>query len=238
MGKYFKRFENHSQYEQYIQGGNYIKPNISVCDSEREIHYNSLFVHDYVDLSLPSGTLWATENIKDSNGNNLYFTWGDTQGYAASQVGTDKNFSWDDYKFGTSDNLTKYNSTDGKTILDSEDDAATVLWGENWCMPTKEQFQELVANTTATWTTTDGKTGITFTSTINGNSVFFLAFGTAMDGEMHSIDNDGYYWSRSSYVDYGAWSLYFLNNKKKVNTSSVTRYNGRSVRPVKNLLNQ
>lgn len=238
MGKYFKRFENHSQYEQYIQSENYIKPNISVCDSEREVHYNSLFIHEYVDLGLPSGTLWATENIKDSNGNDLYFAWGDTQGYMASQVGTDKNFSYADYKFGTSNsNLTKYNSTDGKTILESEDDAATVLWGENWCIPTKEQFQELIANTTTTWTTTDGKTGITFTST-NGNSVFFLAFGIAMDGEIYTIDNWGYYWSRSSYADYGAWCIYFRNDKKIVNTGSVTRYGGYTVRPVKNLLNQ
>ena len=240
MGKYFKRFENHSQYEQYIQSENYIKPNISICNNGQEVHYNSLFVHDYIDLGLPSGTLWATENIKDANGNDLYFAWGEAQGYTASQVGVDKNFSWADYGLanGSSSSINKYNSTDGKTILESEDDAAATLWGENWCMPTKEQFEELTANTTNTWIT-DGKIGITFTSTINGNSVFFPALGAVDNSNMVGVSEFGMYWSRSLSTSgaYAGCDLYFFSGGVHIFNYN-NRYEGRSVRPVKNLPNQ
>ena len=96
--------------------------------------------HEYVDLGLTSGTLWATENIKDANGNELYFAWGGTQGYTAEQVGNGEgkrafSFSWEDYEFGNPPS--KYNDTDGKAILDTSDDAATVNWGSDWRMPTK-----------------------------------------------------------------------------------------------------
>lgn len=43
--------------------------------------------------------------------------------------------------------MSKYNETDGKTVLDLEDDAVAVNWGGDWKMPTKAQFQELLDNT-------------------------------------------------------------------------------------------
>jgi hypothetical protein len=58
----------------------------------------------------------------------LYFQWGDTQGYTASQVGSgegQKYFGWADYKYGNGTSspsdmdMTKYNATDGKTVLDA-----------------------------------------------------------------------------------------------------------------------
>lgn len=49
---------------------------------------------EYVDLELPSGTLWATCNVGASkhSGFGLYFQWGDTNGYAKDQVGKNKQF--------------------------------------------------------------------------------------------------------------------------------------------------
>lgn len=46
--------------------------------------------HAFVDLDLPSGTLWATMNIGASSETDagLFFQWGDTQGYDSSQIGT------------------------------------------------------------------------------------------------------------------------------------------------------
>lgn len=46
--------------------------------------------YDYVDLGLPSGTLWATCNVGASKPSEygLYFQWGDTKGYTKDQVGT------------------------------------------------------------------------------------------------------------------------------------------------------
>ena len=107
---------------------------------------------DYVDFDLPSGLLWAKKNLgaETEEDAGLYFQWGDTQGYTAEQVGVDKNFNNDGYKFsidGSSSNLSKYNSTDGKTVLDLEDDAAYVMLGDKWRIPTQEDFHELINNT-------------------------------------------------------------------------------------------
>lgn len=80
----------------------------------------------------------------------LYFQWGDTQGYTAAQVGSgegQKYFGWDDYKYGTDSNLTKYNETDGLTTLELSDDAARVNWGGDWIIPTADMYRELNANT-------------------------------------------------------------------------------------------
>ena len=57
--------------------------------------------YDYVDLGLPSGTLWATCNVgaERSSDYGLYFQWGDTKGYAKDYIEKShktKNFSWND----------------------------------------------------------------------------------------------------------------------------------------------
>ena len=94
--------------------------------------------YEYVDLGLPSGLKWAKCNVgaeKETDAG-LYFAWGETTGYTASQVGTDKQFSWSDYKYGnSSSDLTKYNQSDGKTVLESADDAASQIMGGDWRMP-------------------------------------------------------------------------------------------------------
>ena len=48
------------------------------------------------------------------------------------------------YDFGTEGNTSKYNRADGLTTLDSGDDAATVLWGADWRIPTKAEWEELL----------------------------------------------------------------------------------------------
>lgn len=254
MGKYFKRFENHSQYEQYIQSENYITPNISVCDDENKVHYNPIAItHEYVDLGLPSGTLWATENIKDSNGNDLYFAWGETQGYASGQVGIDKHFDWNDgtndYIFGpfdwndsTNHGMTKYNNIDNKTTLDSDDDAATVKWGSDWKIPTIEQFDELISGTTSAWTQVDSVSGVLLTSKYNDNTLFLPSLGSACLGEIFNGAIEGKYWidSLENYENdvLLANNFYFSEQYATIYCSSDNRFNGFPVRPVKNLLNQ
>lgn len=101
--------------------------------------------HEYVDLGLPSGTLWATCNLGASQPYEAgkYYAWG--------EVEEKEDYSWETYKWcqGSDSTLTKYNLRekngveDNKTTLDPEDDAATVNWGENWQMPTVEDIKEL-----------------------------------------------------------------------------------------------
>ena len=119
---------------------------------------------EYVDLGLPSGTLWAACNVGATKPTEygLYFQWGDTVGYTADQVGTgegQKKFASDesDYKWGAYPNFTKYTKA-GET-LNLEDDAAHINMGGDWHMPTPQQIQELLNNTTTAWTTQDGVNG-------------------------------------------------------------------------------
>ena len=134
------------------------------------VHYNPYFDptngHPYVEIA---GIKWATMNVGATSETDagLYFAWGDTQGYTASQVGTDKQFTWADYKFnpsGDGTTMTKYNATDGLVQLDLEDDAAHVIMGGNWRMPTEAELTILLNNITNQETTVNGVKGRMFRS--------------------------------------------------------------------------
>lgn len=168
--------------------------------------------HDYVDLGLPSGTLWATCNVGayTPEGYGDYFAWGETR--------PKSSYEWGTYKYckGDQDKLTKYCTdsdygyngfTDNLTQLQPSDDAATANWGDEWCMPTKEQWEELFQNTTETWTTRKGVEGRLFTAS-NGESLFFPA--TRSGGEVGSY---GGYWSSSLGTDDPrfAWCVYMYS---------------------------
>ena len=172
--------------------------------------------YNYVDLGLPSGTLWATSVIKNKLGEPLYFSWGETEGWTAEQVQNgEKVFAWDgsDYKFGEYPH-TKYNSEDGKTVLDLEDDAAHVHMGGDWHMPTKEQWEELIANTTSTLTIKNGVKGRLFTSKKNGKSIFVPVFGRMHGSAFYLVGSYGYIWSSSVDEKYlfNAWGLDFSSS--------------------------
>ena len=198
----------------------------------KEINSNGF---GYIDLGLPSGTLWATSNVGASKPSDygLYFQWGDTSGYTADQVGKDKQFTWNDYKFsidGNSSNFSKYTTT-GAT-LDLEDDAAHTNMGGSWHMPTPEQCQELIDNTTSEWTTQDGVNGRLFTSKNNGKSIFIPAAGYAWGGSVRIRGDDGSVWSSmlsASNVRYGQ-SLDF--DSDYVGLDGNDRNGGLSVRGV------
>ena len=168
--------------------------------------------HEYVDLGLPSGTLWATCNIGANSPEEYgdYFAWGETEGYNDGKT----NFDWSTYKWceGSDNTMTKYCTdssygyngfTDDKTELDLEDDAAYVNWGPDWRMPSDEQFLELIniSYTTTEWTTQNGVNGCKITSKTNGNSIFLPAVGYRSDSSLHYAGSGGGYWSRALYSD-------------------------------------
>ena len=198
--------------------------------------YDTYNGHEYVDLGLPSGTLWATCNVGADNPEDYgdYFAWGETEPKTI--------YNWTTYKWcnGNDDQLTKYcNSsrygyngfTDNLTTLGPGDDAATANWGSGWHIPTEEQWEELYQNTTSSWITRNGVKGRVFTAS-NGNSIFLPAAGNRRDSELEFVDCDGLYWSRSFDLDYpcSAWYLYFFSYYRDMN--SDYRYNGFTVRPV------
>ena len=162
--------------------------------------------HSYVDLGLPSKTLWATMNVgafKPSE-SGLYFQWGDTQGYSKEQIGRSegkKKFTWSDYKWYLSGSVGEGGISFRKDIaegakLDLEDDAAHVNMGGSWHMPTPNQIWELTHNTISSWTTQDGVNGRLFTSTKDSSkSIFIPASGSAWNGSVKVIGRYGIIWS-------------------------------------------
>lgn len=219
---YLKEFETEQQYGAAKDSG-LILPSVSLVTESGNVYYNPHIDpyngHEYVDLGLPSGIKWATMNIGATSvaDAGLYFQWGDTQGYTASQVGSgegQKYFGWEDYKYWTADTgsgssgRTKYNSTDGKTVLDVSDDAATANWSGGWRMPTEADFTELVDGTTNDWVSDykgSGMRGRVFRSKSDTSKELFLPFaGYCIKGSLKDFDIYGSYWT-SSYTTSGRY---------------------------------
>lgn len=194
--------------------------------------------HEYVDLGLPSGTLWATTNVGAENPWDYgdYFAWGETT--------TKAKYDWLTYKYanGAEDKLTKYCNdpeygdngfTDDKTELERSDDAATVNWGKKWCMPTLEQLCELKDKCTWTWITDHGINGYKVTGT-NGKSIFFPAAGYRDGTGLYDAGSSGDYWSSSLDTDYpyGGRRLNFYSGNVYPGDWNY-RQCGHTVRPVR-----
>ena len=193
--------------------------------------------HDYVDLGLPSGTLWATCNVGASSPEEYgdYFAWG--------EIEPKNDYSVSTYKYckGTFSTLTKYctnsscGTVDNKTELEPSDDAATANWGSGWQMPSFEQCRELYNSsyTTTTWTTMNGKYGRKITSKSNGNSIFLPAAGCRYDTSLGSAGSGGGYWSRSLSENFSHNACYLYFYSGGIDAYDDDRYYGRSVRPVR-----
>ncbi len=205
---------------------------------------NSLNGHEYVDLGLPSGTLWATCNVgavaPEVYGN--FFAWGNTALMAS--------FNWTAYRY-SSDNTSKllkycnqaydgFNGfTDTLTILKPGDDAATAQWGEGWRMPTKAQWEELFWGTTHTWTKLNEVNGRLFTAS-NGNSIFLPAAGLYCDGtewfcegvEHYAVKVEGHYWSSSLNTGDPISAWVFAFDLDGYGMGNLDRYIGCSIRAV------
>lgn len=198
--------------------------------------------HEYVDLGLPSGTLWATMNIGASKPEEYgdYFAWGETIGYNSGKT----NFNWSTYKWcnGSEYTMIKYctdssygNIVDDKTVLEPEDDAATVNLGSNWRIPTIGEFEEIIDSsyTTVEWTTMFGVNGRKISSKKNGNSIFLPAAGIRTDTNLYGAGSYVGYLSSSldSSRSSGAQILYF--NSSYIFVDGNFRFGGFGVRPVR-----
>ena len=131
---------------------------------------------EYVDLGLPSGTMWAICNVgaDKQEDSGILFQFGRVDGYA---YGSHNEFRTKDQNI--QDTGSKYTplTTSGEVykktdILDLEDDAAHVNMGGKWRMPTRDELEELIIYTTCDVVTVNGVQGIMFTSNINGNQLF------------------------------------------------------------------
>jgi len=175
--------------------------------------------HEYVEMG--DGLKWATCNIGASTpeevGSN--FAWGETE--------TKKKYDWMNYKWYDNEtgNYTKYNSTDGLTVLESYDDAATANWGGSWRTPTSAEFHKLLNKENFEWKYDDAKKGFSVTSKISGyegNSIFFLS---------------GEYYRSSTAIETkvtDAYSLYVFTEMSGTMILGSSRMSGLKIRPVSN----
>ena len=171
--------------------------------------------HEYVDLGLPSGLLWATCNVgahaPEEYGD--YFAWGETQ---PKDAYTETNYTY----------------SDNPAILPSDHDAATANWSNGWRMPTKAEFEELYNNTTVTWTQQGGVNGRLFTAA-NGNSLFLPAAGDRFESSLYDAGDWGFYWSSSLDTDYPNYARGFYFNSGYCGMNYYGRGYGFTVRPVR-----
>ena len=185
-----------------------------------------------VDLGL--SVYWATCNLGASKpeeyGN--YYAWGETE--------TKSDYSWSNYKFGSSHSgpLSKYNTmgshgstVDNKTVLEPQDDAARFKLGGTWRIPTDEEWTELWTSCTWIWTTENGVNGYKVTGP-NGNSIFLPAAGLLEDTSLINVSSRGHYWSSCLKTNDPGYSLSVLFHSLMVFRDYCDRSRGLSVRPV------
>lgn len=225
--------------------------------------YNCVGGLGYVDLGLPSGTLWASANVGAENPWEFgeYYAWAEIEekveytieNYAPFQnLGENikeqlKDAMMDAIFSGSLNdvigdllkgnfnifNPSDLGNTDFSSITDllsnlpeiagdlanvlkdvvgglTEEteliafkDAARMSLGKKWCMPTKEQLQELLDNCEWTYGKMEGVDGWTVTGS-NGNSIFLPAAGMKKDGTLTT--DGGYYWSKTG-SELSAYSL-------------------------------
>ncbi len=207
--------------------------------------------HEYVDLGLPSGILWAKMNIGASSPeeDGLYFAWGETTNRCCDFYNIEK-YQWYTYEvivetdaegFETTTYESeytkyctdaKYGPVDNLTTLELVDDAAHVNWGGFWRMPTKAEFEELIEYCNWEWKTLRGVNGYKVSSKAEGNSNYIFLPAACYD---HYRGSYGYYWSSSLIEDNPsrAWDLDFsYGHLFDTSKLSDSRNEGKSIRPV------
>lgn len=164
--------------------------------------------HEFVDLGLPSKTMWATRNLGAETRNSIgnLYCWGEPT------PRTDFFNAYRNYDFSL-----------------PFSDAASKEWGASWCTPSKEQMEELVNN--CTWSKAYSANGVFlgyYASGRNGNMIFFP------EGCTSDRDKDfrfSRFWTQTKYGSYQAFHLSFsMSDSPTVTTQNC--YDAAAIRPV------
>lgn len=198
-----------------------------------------------IDLGLPSGRQWAECNLGASSAEEAgdYFFWGDTQ---PCKHGSRYKYVTDNFYDGGGEskylkyvNDSELGDVDSKAILDKQDDAASVMLGDTWVIPSVADIEELL--TCCTWVemTKNGVDGMLCTGP-NGNSLFFPDLGHHADVFGILIMPGTWYWTNSLSMDSWfddrfayAMSINHTSEGTKIELDSEYRTSGAFIRPVK-----
>lgn len=177
-----------------------------------------------------------------------YFAWAATEPWCTAYTRTTSSvtptawksgkssYNWVNAPYCNSSSYTYTKYTSEGDVLDAEDDAARVILGGDWQLPTTEIWQALnnSSDYTWTWTTQDGYGGRKVTNISDSSKSLFLP--AAAYFSFTSLDSDewncGYYWSGTVSSSTQVYCLYFY--KSYINTSLKTnRIYGYSIRPIR-----
>lgn len=266
------------------------KETITINQNEMPRPDNTPSWVEAVDLGLPSGLLWASCNVGANKATDIgtYVSWGEISG--VTWKGTDQkwdgklDFTEENYKYyksatetyrdgnfvetKTYTGYTKYvysnigfkGFKDNKTILDPEDDFATIRWGGKWRTPTADELQELKEKCNWTFGTMSGRTGCKITGP-NGNWIFIPESGYCQGIREKYFNNPddlftGNWWYGPSIIRYDRYYYYCWSSTTKMNnirplnpddpyyltaenytaylsTARLSRYHGLPIRPVR-----
>lgn len=196
----------------------------SVIPQETEVSGKVINGHRFIDLGLPSGLLWAECNIGASSpcDDGDYFAWGETE--------TKPDYSESTYKWGSEPG--KYNNKNGKTVLETGDDAAAENWGKGCRMPSIEDFWELRDKCEWVWSSDyNGAKGYIVKGS-NGNAIFLPASGLRSGVELCEKGSNGYYWSGTIHTIYPTYAFALYIDSGYRGSNFYDRYCGYTVRPV------
>jgi hypothetical protein len=172
----------------------------------------------FIDLGLPSGTLWADRNIGADAPEDYgeYFRWGETAPF------TEESYAYD------------YRDL-GDNIAGTEYDVATTILGKGYKMPTDEQLKELLRCCTRELTTFNDVYGMKVTGP-NSNNIFLPAAGFCynISCRLAAVGSGGHYWTamHGDFSDYTNTGIYLSFNSHFCSWAMYDRGGGLSVRPV------
>lgn len=213
---------------------------------------------EFVDLGLPSGTLWATRNIgaEKPEDSGLFFAWGETEGYNVSYTEeggqivnttikdadgnlTERKFTFADYKWsnGAWNSLTKYNTKETYGVVDNlnqllADDDAVYAVDKTCRIPSVADYEELIQHTTFSIVSINSKNCGMFTAA-NGKFVVFPITGTVFD-KISDVNSTAYYPTCEVFqaLPTNYMALYFTSSGS-LEVNFYTRCKGAPVRAVK-----
>ena len=179
---------------------------------------------DWIDLGLPSRTLWAKCNVGTNSPNVLgeLFSWG--------EVIPKNKYERDNYSIRK---LTL------PSIVSSSFDAATRNCGEKWCMPSIQQFEELMNCCSMLWIDDNDSCGYKIVG-MNGNELMLPAVKINGNYYGHYWTCDEYDRNTMSYLGEDDWEPYDRDKANALIFDNYTcriercdKYLGFNVRPVK-----
>lgn len=189
--------------------------------------------HDYVDLGLPSGTLWATCNIGSASpaGYGKYYAWAETKPKAKYTKENSTTYNTTMYYDGLPSNVKSDTIRAKRRIIGNPNyDAATANWGEEWVLSSSSDFAEL--NKECKWElkTIDGHKGYLITGS-NGNSMFLPMAGYIEDSYKSQVGSGGFYWTGDFWDDTSS-TMFDFHESSHSGVIWAFRQNGKSIRPV------